>query len=56
MGKKIKIAVIALVVYMLVFSVGFKSGEAYLRMKQPMKFEKIMIPPPSSAPNSYYIV
>ena len=52
MDKRLKNLVILLLVYGLVFWLGFRSGEIYNRVKKGMQVEKIRIPTESS----YYAV
>jgi len=44
MDKKIKIPVLMLVVYLIVFGIGFKSGMIYFRMQKKLQVERIVIP------------
>lgn len=46
MGKKIKIAILLLAVYLLIFWIGFKSGVLYLRMHNKVQLERVEIPGP----------
>lgn len=43
MDKKIKTAILMLVVYLFVFGIGFKSGAAYLRMQRKVQVERILV-------------
>lgn len=45
MAKRIKIAVLLLAIYLVVFVIGFKSGAMYFRMKK-VETERIALPPP----------
>lgn len=59
MQKNVKTIVVLVLVYILVFYVGFKSGISYLRMKGKIKVESIEVPaplPPAPAPVTYYII
>lgn len=58
MAKKIKIAVLMLLAYLIVFGIGFKSGAAYLRMQKKIEVEKIEIAIPYNTPlpDIYYVV
>lgn len=44
MDKKIKIAILLLSVYLIVFWIGFKSGTIYLRMQRKVQVERIVMP------------
>ena len=56
MGKKIKIAILMLGIYLLVFGIGFKSGNMYFRMQKRIQLEKIELPTPATPPPPYYII
>lgn len=44
MDKKVKIAIVMVLVYLVVFFIGFKSGSIYTRMKNEIAVEKIVLP------------
>ena len=58
MGKKIKTVLLLLVVYLLVFWVGFKSGSIYVRMQKKMQVERveIAVTPSTPLPQTFYVV
>jgi len=56
MLKKIKIGILLLVVYLLVYGVGYKSGVAFMRMKHGVRAETIQIMAQPVQPTSYFIV
>lgn len=57
MFKKTKTIIMLLSVYILIFWVGFKSGEIHHRMSNKRKVEKIAFPvPEQSKKKLYYII
>lgn len=58
MLKKVKIAVILVGIYLIVFWIGFRAGGMYLRMQNKVQVERIEIPvvEPPPAPASFYLV
>ncbi|MBN2452732.1 MAG: hypothetical protein JXB40_00530 [Candidatus Omnitrophica bacterium] len=50
MAKKIKITLILLGVYLIVFWIGFKAGTIYLRMQNKVRIERIQVPVPHPEP------
>jgi len=55
MDKRIRQIILFLVIYGFLFLIGFKSGEAYHRMKNRLGFEKIDVTR-EAFPKRYYIV
>ncbi|MDD5421821.1 MAG: hypothetical protein WC592_01205 [Candidatus Omnitrophota bacterium] len=53
MEKSIKRLIIFLLVYLVLFWIGFRSGEIYNRMKNKVAIERVIIP---QSPRYYYIV
>lgn len=61
MRKKIKIAILLIGIYLIVFWIGFKSGGIYLRMHNKIQAEKIEIAmqqeaPPEAPPIDFLLV
>jgi len=56
MDKKIKIGLLLLGIYMLVFGVGFKVGAMYLRMQNRIRIESIEIPASKQQSDRYFII
>lgn len=56
MSKKIKIAIVLLGVYLLVFLVGFKSGSAYMRMQKNIQFDRVEVAVAPADPETFYVV
>ena len=56
MDKKIKNAILMLGLYLLVFGIGFRSGGAYVRMKNRITVERIAMPLPPPEIQKYFIV
>jgi len=54
MDKKVKTTVLLLTLYLLVFSIGFKSGGSYVRMKR-FEVERIELPAPPKVENFYIV-
>lgn len=52
MEKKVRSVVLFLAVYVLIFMVGFRSGEIYNRMKKGYKAEKVVVP----VSDVYYVI
>ena len=52
MEKKARSAVLVIVLYVVIFIVGFRAGEIYNRMKKGYKAEKVVVP----VSDVYYVV
>ena len=52
MEKKVRSVVLVLVLYVVIFIVGFRTGEIYNRLKKGYKAEKVVVP----ISDVYYVV
>lgn len=56
MAKEVRKIVWLLAVYIIIFWIGFRSGEIYNRIKNKVKIENVVIPVGMPEPRKFYIV